>query len=26
LYGKNLVKNDEEDITVSRKLKLWIGK
>jgi hypothetical protein len=26
LYGKDLVKNDEEDIAVSRKLRLWIGK
>ena len=26
LYGKNLAKNDEEDIAVSRKLRLWIGK
>ena len=26
LYGKDLVKNDEVDIAVSRKLKLWIGK
>lgn len=26
LYGKDLVKNDEEDMDVSRKLKLWIGK
>lgn len=26
LYGKDLVKNDEEDIAVSRKLELWIGK
>ena len=26
LYGKDLIKNDEVDIAVSRKLKLWIGK
>ncbi len=26
LYEKDLVKNDEEDIAVSRELKLWIGK
>ena len=26
LYGKDLVENDEEDIAVSRKLRLWIGK
>jgi len=26
LYGKDLIKNDEMDIAVSRKLKLWIGK
>jgi len=26
LYGKDLVKNDEEDIAVSRKLRVWIGK
>jgi len=26
LYGKDLAKNDEEDIAVSRKLRLWIGK
>ena len=26
LYGKDLVENDEEDISVSRKLRLWIGK
>ena len=26
LYGKDLSKNDEEDIAVSRKLRLWIGK
>ena len=26
LYGKDLARNDEEDIAVSRKLRLWIGK
>jgi len=26
LHGKDLAKNDEEDIAVSRKLGLWIGK
>jgi len=26
MYGKDLVKNDEEDIAVSRKLRLWTGK
>ena len=26
LHGKGLSKNDEEDIAVSRKLRLWIGK
>lgn len=26
LYGKDLSKNDEENIAVSRKLRLWIGK
>jgi len=26
LYGKDLVKNDEEDMDVSRKLRLWIGR
>ena len=26
LYGKDLVENDEEDIAISRKLRLWIGK
>ena len=25
MYGKDLVKNDEEDIAVSRKLRLWTG-
>ena len=26
MYGKDLVKNDEEDIAISRKLRSWIGK
>ena len=26
LHGKDLARNDEEDIAVSRKLRLWIGK
>jgi len=26
LHGKDLVKNDEEDTAVSRKLRVWIGK